>query len=119
LARHRELRSYFDHATESTARALTGRYDIEQAEIAPTVEAARIAVALRRHASGHPAAYEPDRHDRLNGGSTLQAEIEWLTRVAVAFRHSPVVAIMTQPPDANFQRDHPRPPTYRHAVDPN
>jgi hypothetical protein len=107
-----ELRSRFRRATAARAHALATDAGLQGQDLAATVEAAQIAVALQDppHAGSGPGAAPEERTDgpdhahgpellaapdgggNLDGAGDLDGEAGWLRKVSTAYASSPVVA---------------------------
>ncbi|MFD6465381.1 MAB_1171c family putative transporter [Streptomyces goshikiensis] len=86
------LRQHYDSSVAESARALGRAQGLTGDDLEAVVEAAQIAAALRARAAGASQRI-PRRlltHDPAAGDIILEAD--WLTRVAQAYRTSPVVA---------------------------
>lgn len=98
------LRPYLDPAVAEQARAQAEAAGLSGRELAATVEAARLKVALRDQAEGH----RPERSAPLAatgeraGLGDLAEELSWLRQVSTAFTGSPVVAAVL----AGTSREH-------------
>lgn len=89
-----ELRGHFRPRVTAQARELATGAGLQGEELAATVEAARIAVALSEQPP-HAHGEEPDRTPAdasASGGVDLGSEVSWLRKVSRAFTGSPVVA---------------------------
>ncbi len=99
-----ELRRRFRPAVDADARQRASDAGLRGEELAATVEAARIAVALRESdqdptvgqedaaaLNGVTADRQAPLPQSLAGGADLEAEASWLRKVSGAFTHSPVV----------------------------
>jgi hypothetical protein len=91
-----ELRRRFRPAVAAAARERAAKAGLRGHDLDATVEAARIAVALREKpevlaTAGHDSNSQPTIA-AVGGGSDLDAEATWLRKVSTAFTRSPVVA---------------------------
>ncbi|HEX6499761.1 MAG TPA: MAB_1171c family putative transporter [Micromonosporaceae bacterium] len=82
------LRPYLDPTVTEAALAEGRRHGLTGRRLSAAAEAATIAAALSAYREGHPVA-EPGTV--APGGAELSDEVAWLTRVASAYSHSPVV----------------------------
>ena len=96
-----ELRRRFRPAVAAQARRRASEAGLRGEDLAATVEAARIAVALRESETAAPGAsvehpagpvHEELGVHAVTGGADLEDEATWLRKVSGAFSHSPVVA---------------------------
>lgn len=96
-----ELRRRFRPPVAAQARQRASEAGLRGQDLAATVEAARIAVALREPGDGAATGTSSATADSGQegtvleaggGGDDLDAEATWLRKVSSAFSHSPVVA---------------------------
>ncbi|GDY30484.1 MAB_1171c family putative transporter [Gandjariella thermophila] len=86
------LRPWFDPDVAATAERQARLAGLTGEELAATVEAAKLAAALRARAAGRPTHAPAAPAADPAGRSDLRGETDRLVRVATAFRRSPVVA---------------------------
>lgn len=84
------LRPYIDPGVAEAATALAWRAGLLDEEIQTTAEAAAVAAGIAAKKQGRQRA-EPPAQGAVAGGSDLNAEIAWLTKVSRAFTTSPII----------------------------
>lgn len=88
----RELRPWLDPAVASAAARLGRQANLTNHELDATIEAAKLAAALKRvrkDDSNPPGSAYADAD--IHGGPDLSTEIDWLIQVTRAFTNSPTV----------------------------
>jgi hypothetical protein len=95
------LRPYMDKDAVAAAHQLAEKDGLEGVRLNAVVEAAALAAALRAKARQHYPVSTPE--NTIIGGTDLDAELAWLTRVAQAFDESPVVAAVATLADATMR----------------
>jgi len=93
------LRGWLDRGVAESALAQGHRAGLQGAALAAFVEASQLVAALHARAAGAEAGTPTPEAAAGQGGSDLAGEIEWLVRVARAFRRvaaSPAVTVVAR-----------------------
>jgi hypothetical protein len=91
-----KLRPWADPQAAAAAEALGGQAGLNGEELQVVVEAASLAAAAQAKTRRWAPVGERTPASSVQGGGDLDTESAWLSRVAVAYRRSPVVqAVLT------------------------